>query len=200
MRFLTCLTMVVLATASSGTVLAQQVTIQQPAFRQFSATTTVSVPDRGAAFLAGVGRAADSRSNFGPFRSTTSTGTERAHAGMSVGAWIHDFEEMDRALLGQSPSARGVRTGPLLTGYVAHSYRSLHARNVGDDTSRRSRSTPPEPDPAAKADRFYRLGLQAEERGSAGVARLHYRAAIRNGSLLARERLQRLDSSQGAGR
>jgi hypothetical protein len=176
---------------------AQQLTVQQPVFRTFSATTTVSVPDRGAAYLGGVGRAADSRSRFGPLPSGTNLGTAREHAGMNVGVWIHDFEEMDRRLLGSS----GVdRSRPVLSGYAAHSYRSLHARQSTPGRPSVTRPASAAPEPAAKADRHYRLGVGAESRGSTSVARLHYRTAARYGSVRAQERLAKLDATAVAER
>jgi len=48
---------------------AQQVSVQQPQFEQFSVATTVSVPDGGSALLGGVGRAASGQVITGPFRS-----------------------------------------------------------------------------------------------------------------------------------
>ncbi|HUG94020.1 MAG TPA: hypothetical protein VML55_24530 [Planctomycetaceae bacterium] len=197
MRFLTCL-LTALAVAATGTARAQTATVQQPVLRVFSATTTVSVPDRGSAFLAGVGRAADSRSRFGPLQTSSSAGMSREHAGMNIGARILDFDELDRQALGQGAAARGERAGPLLTGYAAHSYRHLHVRLGARETGALASSSAAPPDPAAKADRYYRLGLDAEERGSAGVAKLHYRTAVRHGSAAAGERLARLGAAGGA--
>jgi hypothetical protein len=116
---------------------------------------------------------------------------------MNVGVWIHDFEEMDRRLLGSAPAARQSR--PPLGGYAARSYQNLtRASAVRPASPPREQSAVP--DPAAKADRHYQLGLSAEARGAAGVARLHYRTAARHGSALARERLDRQHSTPIANR
>jgi hypothetical protein len=177
----------------------QQITVQQPVVRTFSVRTTVSVPDRGSAFLGSIGRSADSRSRFGPLRSGTSTGTLREHAGMNVGVWIHDFEEMDRMLLGRGAATKRPDDGPELTGYAAHSYRSLLARSPGREPGRIAVPAPRESS-TSRADRFFRLGLAAENRGSPAVARLHFRTAARLGSSPARERLEQLDAATVAGR
>ncbi|MBW3542122.1 MAG: hypothetical protein KY476_17770 [Planctomycetes bacterium] len=106
------------------TAAAQQVTVQQPVFNVFSVNTTVSVPDRGAAYLGGVKRATESRRGFGVFRPPGQSGFGRALDGSSVTArvWFHDFEELDRAALG---AAERTRTSPVFSGYSAHAWQSL---------------------------------------------------------------------------
>lgn len=195
-RFIACCACAVLCLPRPS--VSQQITVQQPAVRSFSASTVVSVPDRGSGFVAGIGRSAASRSRFGPLRSGTSTGTAREHAGMHAGVWIHDFEEMDRRLLGQAANRSGDRPG--LTGYADHSYRSLLARSPGRDPDRTVATAPPRESSASKADRYFRLGVEAESRGSSGVARLHFRTAARLGSSAARERLEQADTTAVAGR
>ena len=79
--------------------------MQLPTFSYFSVNTTVTVPDRGSAYLGGVNRAAEGRNEFGtpllpfrPFRNV-GIGRETSASGMWVTATIHDFDAMDRYLL-----------------------------------------------------------------------------------------------------
>jgi hypothetical protein len=81
---------------------AQNVTVQQPVFRNFSVGTTVSIPDRGGAFIGGVKRAGSSRKSFGPFRSGSSIGLFRDYSAASTHVTIHDLGEMDRRILQQA--------------------------------------------------------------------------------------------------
>lgn len=93
--------------ASTGDCLAQRFTVQQPVISQFGASTTVSVPDRGAAFLGGVSRQGFSRYSTGPFHPGSSIGRFTESRGASVSVYVHDFEELERQLLaGDSSSQR----------------------------------------------------------------------------------------------
>ncbi len=83
-------------------VLAQTTTVQLPTYRSFSVSTAVSVPDRGSAYLGGVNRAQSGMNEFGsplsPFRSRA-FGSQRSASGVSVSAYIHDFDELEKELL-----------------------------------------------------------------------------------------------------
>ncbi|MGH7199988.1 MAG: hypothetical protein ACREJB_05245 [Planctomycetaceae bacterium] len=48
-----------------------------------------------------------------------------------------------------------------------------------------------------RTERYYALGRDAEARGSLGVAKLHYRLAVKHGSQLAQSRLDVLEQSSG---
>ena len=106
----TLLAAALLVALSSGTARAQ--IIQLPTFHQFSVGTTVVVPDRGSAYLGGVKRSRSSAVSAGIpgvshlpglGRLTRSRGIGRessaSHAVATVR--IHDFEAMDRELLGE---------------------------------------------------------------------------------------------------
>jgi len=90
----------------------QGTTVQLPTFSFFSVPTTVSVPDRGSAYLGGIKRASSGRNEFGtpmlPFRpfKNTGIGSERSAGQMHVTARIHDFEAMDEYLLSQPTQTR----------------------------------------------------------------------------------------------
>jgi hypothetical protein len=87
--------------------------VQLPTFRSFSLGTTVSVPDRGNAYLGGVSRSAMSRSEQGlpilgrvpvagrAFGNRAIAGRTEV-SGARVSAYIHNFEEMEEELLGQA--------------------------------------------------------------------------------------------------
>lgn len=95
----------------TGSIQAQ--VIQLPTFRFFGLSTTVSVPDRGSAYLGGVSRSAMSRSENGvpivghvPFAGRAfgnrAIAGRTETSGASVSAYIHDFEAMEEELLGQA--------------------------------------------------------------------------------------------------
>jgi hypothetical protein len=106
---------------------AQQFTVQQPVWRQFTAGTTVSVPDRGRAFMGGVSRAASGRVTSGPFRSSSGLGFESENSSVSAHVWIHDFEELDRQTLEAEDGGRVRRVNrkPPLPGVADHAWRTL---------------------------------------------------------------------------
>ncbi len=164
---------------------AQPVTVQQPVVGQFSATTTVSVPDRGSMHLGSVNSARSGRVTTGPFRNGSSFGQELTGSSLSVGVWIHDLRAMDEAILAGS--------GPVADD-VAPWARKLAARYGEprpDERGSALASVPAETiAPAAKAARFEQLAVAAEGRGQANVAKLHWQMAAKYGSTLAAERLK----------
>ena len=85
------------------------VTIQLPTYSSFSVSTTVLVPDRGGAALGGVSRSAMGASQFGPAplpAGTRAFGVERQAQNAHVFAQIHDFREMEQALVGDGTQPR----------------------------------------------------------------------------------------------
>ena len=175
-----------------------QVTIQQPVFRAFSANTTVSVPDRGAAFIAGIKRAGDSRNSFGfgPFRPGSSVGTFREQANLSAGVWIHDFAAMDRDVLQVVREAHRPLDEIHLTLPAQHAYDALIALDSPHDESRRALVTDAWPSSEVEASgvrarRCYQLGLLAEQRGKQQLARLHFQVAAKYGFTNAKSKLRR---------
>lgn len=73
--------------------------IQQPVIGVDTVRTTVSVPDRGSAFVGGISRAfsGSNRYGFSPFGSVEGRGA--SNSAQRVFVTIHDFEEADRQLL-----------------------------------------------------------------------------------------------------
>lgn len=82
-------------------------TVQLPTFRSFTINTSVSVPDRGAAYLGGVSGGGDSSTSrgLGPLRSRA-TSSGRSTSSVSVHATIIDHAEIDRALLAEAAAKR----------------------------------------------------------------------------------------------
>ncbi len=90
--------------------------IQLPTFNFFTVNTTVEVPDGGGAMLGGTNSAASGRVErgmpglgFRPF-GNVATGSTRGGGTMSVHATIHDFDAMDRQLLGEGFDASAATT------------------------------------------------------------------------------------------
>jgi hypothetical protein len=82
---------------------AQDVVVQLPEFRQFSAPTTVLVPDRGATALGGTSGVGAGQRVFGPVPMARSGVVQRGASRMEVRAYVHDFQAMDEALLAEEP-------------------------------------------------------------------------------------------------
>lgn len=199
----------------------ESTTVQLPTFSSFSTNATVSVPDRGSAYLGGVKRAASGRNEFGtpllPF-GNRSIGTERSVSGARASVFIHDFEAMDRYLLSQPTPSRDLRA-PLAGPLAVYPKTSPSAADV-----RRRR-----PDPAGggsgrlagmsvadlRAERLQEQGKRHEEAlkwiergriaetaGKANVARVYYQMAARGATgelkLQVAARLEALDGSPPA--
>lgn len=181
-----------------GTARAQNLTVQQPVLQQFSVGTTVSVPDRGRALLGSVSRAGNSSKQYGPFPSGTNTGQFREHSSVTSSVFIHDLRAMDEYLLQQKIRSNTIPRGPALTARAEMAYRSLVNRHQSGQPSRRVAATSPRPTSReeatsggnpTEAERFYQLGLIAEEKGRQSLARLHFRGAAQHGSQRAKARL-----------
>jgi hypothetical protein len=92
----------VLAVALVGSVrpcAAQQVVVQQPAFQQFAAPTTVLVPDRGGAFLGGTRGGFQGRDIAGPIPLGSARAGGAGASSTTARVYVHDFRAMDEALL-----------------------------------------------------------------------------------------------------
>ena len=165
-----------------------QLTVQQPVFGVNSVATTVSVPDRGTAYLGGVSSAASSRKSYGPIPSGINYGSSLQNTGMSAHVYIHDFEAMDRYLLGQAPTAPPASSQ--LSGNARHAWNQLQAQHGSA-----APQSLPNPQTLSKAEKYWRLGQHAEQEGKFSVARLHYRIAGKYGSAAAKTRLAQLKAA-----
>lgn len=197
-RLALCVSVAVAFATFNSVAVAQNLTVQQPVFGNFSVGTTVSVPDRGGAYIGGVSRAGSGRKSFGPLRSGSSIGLFRDHSGVSTHVTIHDLGEMDRMILGQATERHIAHDGRRLSGRAAQAYSSLLERYASSATRTDIRPTAGRGrseanSGIAKADRSLRLGQAAEAKGKLSVARLHYRMAARHGSDEARLKLAELE-------
>jgi hypothetical protein len=148
--------------------------VQLPTFRFFGLSTTVSVPDRGSAYLGGVSRSAMSRSERGvPILSRVpvagrafgnrAIASHTETSGASVSAYIHDFEAMEDELLG--------RTGGLVNRAAPSSRGGFGNANVAARTSSPSRrSSPALQRPDAGRMSVAELRRQQEQHGHAAQA------------------------------
>ena len=168
--------------------------VQLPTLSSFRTGTTISVPDRGSVFTGGINRAADGRSEFGtpllPFRNR-SMGSQRSASSVWTSVYIHDFEAMDEALLGQArgssyraPAPRplgpsslvsGTQRSPretqpprIASGPSTKSVAQLRAERAGEQQTR-----------IAEAERLFERGKAAEAKGKPNVARIYYQQASR---------------------
>lgn len=82
-------------------------TVQLPTFSFFTISTTVSVPDRGGAFLGGVDRSTGNIHSNGPPGLANRAGASGvAGGGVSVSAQIIDVRAMDKQLLAEAAAER----------------------------------------------------------------------------------------------
>lgn len=126
---------------------AQNVSVQQPVISNFGLNTTVVVPDRGTAYLGSVGRSAFTRSDYGPLNFSRPIGKTTSHSGTSTSVWIHDFEAMDRALLGETNdssrySSSSVYGGAFTSQKPVYSVLGMQRRSNSVVTNQKYRETP----------------------------------------------------------
>ncbi|QDT43419.1 hypothetical protein Pan241w_35190 [Gimesia alba] len=179
---------------------AQALRIQQPIVQQFSAGTTLTVPDRGSALIGGFSSGAIRSRQTGPFRRGSNYGHAFQSSSSSVSVYIHDFEAMDRMLLNSAPAA--LRHSGGIQNRNQHWKQQLLSRQADASTPNRfpaSRTSvgtstrSAEQIAQTKAERFYELGQKAERKhATPNIAILHYRVAEKYGSAPAKVRLQQL--------
>ncbi len=191
-------------------------TVQLPSFSIFSVNTTVSVPDRGGAYLGGVSRARDSSTTrgFGPLRNR-GIGAERAAGGMAVQATIHNLDELDRATLVRATLAeaaarrgsvdpdlakaelirRGVGRG-IADGQDIAAAGAMPAPPADSVAAIRAKNAAAAQARASEADELFAKAEAAEAAGKASVAKIYYQMAARRDTgaikALAESRLAKL--------
>jgi len=187
-------------------------TVQLPTFSFFSVGTTVSVPDRGSVYMGGVKRAATGRNEFGapmlpfrPFRNSA-IGMERSASSVRATAYIHDFDAMEEALMGQASSLQSSsyrpssQWGPAVRpsrSQIAAYGNTLQPRNPAGGSSWHAAGTSGAALPQlsvadAKAEHaaqevarndkaadYFARGQLAEAGGKANVAKIYYQMAAR---------------------
>jgi hypothetical protein len=160
-------------------------TVQLPTFHYFSVNTTVLVPDRGATYLGGVNYSSAGRTSRGipglgrPF-TNTAMGRSTVGGGMWVSAYIHDFEAMDAALLGQGDSFAGQTVRRPTTTAVAATKpdpsfaQSIAAIRAGAASEAQANQL--------EAEANLKRGHEKLKEGKPGVAKIYFQMAERGGT------------------
>jgi hypothetical protein len=190
-----------------------QAEIVVPTISTFTVGTTVSVPDRGGAYLGGVRRASDFRTETFP-RLGHGFSSSRSASDATVHVWIHDFQEMEEAL------AKGTEyaSRPAPTGFAARMLQYAPNRSERRVEVSQTKAVQDEPTTTTKVSRddemraaktehaadMLKRGQDAEARGKLNVAKLYYKSVVSLGSTpsarSAQERLTSLDETKLAGR
>jgi hypothetical protein len=163
--------------------------VQLPTFQFFSVQTTVSVPDRGGAYLGGVSRAASGRVSrgvpllgkvpgVGRLGRNDAIGSVTATSGVGISATIIDHEELDKATLAEAARLRGrsgiasedaALRGPVLSETKpVESVAEIRRRHAEQDAGQRQ-----------EALALLEKGRRAEAAGKTGVAKVYYEMAAR---------------------
>ncbi|QDT63338.1 hypothetical protein [Calycomorphotria hydatis] len=209
MNQIIALSFVSLVMITGTNVFAQAVTVQQPAFGVSSLGTTVSVPDRGEAYLGGVKSARQSagRSNLHPFSGRYSS--DRSASSFVVRPYIHDLRAMDEMILndaeyGTNYSAAYTKS-PLedATAYgMSRQYAGDRSQLLREQPAATAASTMESSSryeyEGRLADKYFALGKQAEAKGRRGVAQLHFRMAAKYGHVDAERSLAAATTTQAA--
>ncbi len=218
-RIIVCLAIV----ATTNSVQAQ--VVQLPTFRSFSVSTTVSVPDRGAAYLGGVTRGNWSSSSHGVPGLSHVPGAGRLFKNRSIAssvssshgyasATIIDHAEMDRMVLAEAAARRGGapvssevdRRAAYLSEFVAKHPKVIatqpKAQRQNDRLVLVGRTSNAVEERKAELAIYLERAERAERLGKLGPARCNYDVLRRRGNdeqkALAIERLAALSSPEAA--
>jgi hypothetical protein len=177
--------------------------VHLPTFQFFGINTTVSVPDRGAAYLGGVSRSSSGRTGRGlplvsrmpfagrPFGNRAAAVSSQA-SGVSVSAYIHDFESMDQQLLRQS-QPHASREQPARPADIAGrtSIRELERQHSAHEAIRNATAQ-------AQARADYERATTLVKQGKAGAAKVYLQRAAKQADAALRAKIaktaQQLDT------
>ncbi len=165
--------------------------VQLPTFRTFGMSTTVSVPDRGSAYLGGISGSSMHRRERGvpglghvplagrAFGNRAIGGRTRA-GGVSVSAHIHDFEAMEDDLLRQANPVVGRATAAARPpdGAGRSSIAELRRQAAADERAEQM---------AAQQD--FDRGRQLLSQGRANIAKVYLQRAAKRGDAELRARI-----------
>jgi hypothetical protein len=179
-------------------------TIQLPTFNFFAISTSVEVPDSGEGFMGGVNSATSATSQRGlagigfvPF-SNRADASGRSGGGVSVRATIHDFDAMDKALLGADLQAATGSAASTASSPVA----SMLATDAAGGTSIaeiRRQQAAEDATANVEAQRLFDEAAAYEAAGRTGLAKINYRMAANHArgelKLQAVAALQKLNSA-----
>lgn len=151
--------------------------VQLPTFHQFSASTTVVVPDRGSVLLGGVNGAASGSNQFGGFPGNRSFGGSASASSARMFVQIHDFDAMDRALLEEARARRLAHGSSGDAGSIAnwHRHSAHHVPSVAEINERKTTAQPA----ASDAESLLHRAAEAEAKGNLGAARVYLQMAAR---------------------
>lgn len=170
---------------TSGRLASGQV-LQLPTYSFFATSSSMMVPDQGTGQLGGVSRSASGSNLFGsPFLPPIrSYGSQTGAMGLTVSAQIHDFDAMDRALLGEASGAGGgnergsARLGQR-SGAPAGSVAEMAARKEAAQAAEQ-----------AEAEGLLARARQARADGKPGVAKIYLQQALKRAQGSLKEQIQ----------
>lgn len=179
-------------------------TVQLPTFNFFAISTSVEVPDSGEGFLGGNSSSAAGSSQGGipglgarPFSNGALASTSRS-GGVSVRATIHDFDAMDRALLGADFNAAG-GAGTAIGGKSPAGALAIDSAGSSSLADIRRQQAAEDAAAATEAERLMEEGKAYEAAGKLGLAKIQYRMASRRATGAVKQQalanLQRLNAA-----
>ena len=165
-------------------------TVQLPTFSFFTVQTTVSVPDRGGAYLGGINRGRDSSiaRGFGPLQNRA-IGGDRLASGASVHARIIDFEEIDRMLLAAAARRSGTPIDPAdakaaaltkhISAVAAGGAATTPAPLPGSVAAIKAENVAAAEQRSAEVAELFAKAEQAEAEGKPASAKIFYQMVVR---------------------
>lgn len=158
--------------------------VQLPTFRVFSMSTTVSVPDRGSAYLGGISGSSMHRRERGlpglghvPFAGRAfgnrAIGGHTRSSGVRVSASIHDFEAMEEDLLRQASPVGRRATAAAQSPDVAgrSSIAELRRQAAADERAEQ-----------VAAEQDFERGRDLLNQGRTDVAKVYFQRAAKRGN------------------
>lgn len=155
-------------------------TVQLPTFSFFTVSTSVIVPDRGATHLGGVTRASSGSTAFGPpfLPKQRGIGHQATASGMQVNVTIHNLEELDQAVLGQTaPTLPPPEAG--LARRLKHAQQGTAGEAPQSLADIRAQKEAQQAEKQQDALKYFERGQKAEVEGKANVAKIYYKMAAR---------------------
>jgi hypothetical protein len=174
--------------------------VQLPTFRVFSMSTTVSVPDRGSAYLGGISGSSWRRRERGvpglghvpfagrAFGNRAIAGQTRS-SGVSVSAYIHDFEAMEEDLLRQADPVvrRATAAAPSPDIVGRSSIAELRRKAAIEDRAVQ-----------VAAEQDFERGRELLSQGRNNVAKVYFQRAAKGGNAELRAKIAAILRSQAA--
>lgn len=165
--------------------------VQLPTFRSFGMSTSVVVPDRGAVYMGGNGRAAIGWNELGapsvPF-GNRSPGMLHSAGAVSVSAYVHDFAAMDAYVLNQASGKRAAGSPPVRASALQRASASSAAQAVRSVAELRAEHAA-EAGLSPEVNELLQRGQAAERAGKVGAARLYYQMAARRAATAERDKI-----------